>query len=251
MLFAYRQRFDETLRPGAVYWPGENIKRFGLQVANIEPIMVSDRDDQFEYGEVIALDSNRRARKILTTDNATNFHGVVHRNASATMAVLDTQVMGMAPRLTLSVFLGGRQGVIAVPVQNITDFENGGDVAVGIGNAVYVRVKELGAEAPAWSDSDDYVVGQMTKHNDELYIAKEDHLNTASVEPGEATDWEDTWTLVDFTLPLGGIETASSDGECVEWTGVKFAEPATSPFKETKYTDSASPTTYVAGIELG
>lgn len=203
MLFAYKRRFDETLRPGAVYWPGENIKRFGLQVANIEPIQVSDRDDFFEFGEVIALDTNGRARKIAVGDTAVNFHGVVHKNASATMGVLETQVMGMAPRLTLSIFRGGRQGVIAVPLQSISNW-NGGtatEVPVVPGNPVFIRVA------------------------------------TSTDNPA---------------LPIGGIETSASDGECVEWVGVKFAEKATTPYRDdTQYTDANGATTYVAGIELG
>ena len=204
MLFAYRRQLDETLRPGAVYWPGELISRFGLQVGNIEPIAVADRDEQFEYGEVITVDTNGRARKVQAGDTASRFIGVVNKNATATMKVLDEQIIGLAPRLTLSVFRGGRQGVIAVPVQNILNYDVVGDpveVPVVAGNPVFVRVTPS-TDNPA--------------------------------------------------LPIGGIETASNDGECVEWTGVKFAEPAVTPFRDnTQFTTTTGATTYVAGIELG
>lgn len=144
MLFAYNKRFDEALKRGQVYFPGESIKKFGLQVANIEPVMVADRDDRFEFGEVIALDGDGRARKIAENDAATALYGVVHRNATATYSVLDEQIFGMAPRLTLSVFRGGRQGVISVPVQNITNYDVQGDpvlAPVVTGAQVFVRVK--------------------------------------------------------------------------------------------------------------
>jgi len=202
MLFAYNKRFDEALKRGQVYWPGESIKKFGLQIANIEPVMVADRDDRFEFGEVIALDSDGRARKIAENDAATVLYGVVHRNATATYSVLDEQVFGMAPRLTLSVFRGGRQGVIAVPVQNIVNFDGDTNPVTPVvsGAQVFVRVKP-------------------------------NTTNTA--------------------LPIGGIETADSDGECVAWTGVTFAEPVSYPFKDERYTTTAGITTAVAGINLG
>ena len=249
-LFYYNRQFDEALKRGQIYWPGESIKKFGLQIANIEPVKNAE-NEIFEWGEIVVLDSDGRARVVAEGDDATNFYGVVHRNATATYGVLSEQLMGMAPRITLSVFKGDRQGVIAMPVQNITDFDDGGDVAVAVGNTPYVRVKEIGDEAPAWSDSTDYTAGQMVKHDDELYIAKEDHVNTSSVEPGEANDWEDTWKLVEYTLPLGGIETSACGGECVEWTNAEFAEKVTFPFKQEKYTDEESPTTAVAGVVLG
>lgn len=256
MLFSYNKRFDEALKRGQVYWPGESIKKFGLQVANIEPIMVADRNVRFEYGQVIALDSDGRARVIAGTDNATNFYGVVHRNATATYGVLDEQIMGMAPRLTLSVFKGGRQGVIAVPVQNIfdgvSDPTDVGTTAVTKGGQVYIRVKALGAEADAWAnDGKEYKIGGIVKHADKLWRIIKAHTsaNNNASTPGHA-DSADKFVELDYTLPIGGIESVNND-ETTAWTGVTFAELVSFPFANEKYRDQNGYTTAVAGIELG
>jgi len=192
MLFAYNKRFDEALKRGQVFWPGESIKKFGIQVANIEPIMVAE-GTRFEWGEVVVRDADNRARKVTATDTGADFMGIVHRNASATYSVLSEQVTGYAPRLTISVFRGGQEGVIAVPVQNV------GSTPVAVGGDVYVRVAE------------------------------------------SATNPD---------LPIGGIETEAIVDETVLWEDAKFAEPATFPFKDEKYTDASGATTAVAGIEI-
>ena len=137
-LFSYGKRFDEALKRGQVYWPGESVKKFGLQIANIEPVRVAE-GEEFEYGEVVVLDSDGNARTVQSDD--TDFYGIVHRNATATYHVLDEQIMGMAPRMTLSVFRGGREGVISVPVQNVD-----GDTEISKGDDVYIRVDNTGKE---------------------------------------------------------------------------------------------------------
>ncbi len=143
LLFHYRRMFDETLKRGAVYWPGESIKKFGLQVANIVPVMVA-KDVRFQWGEIVVIDSDGNGRKVTTGDAASAYYGVVHRNATATYGVLSEQVMGFAPRLTISVFTGGRDGEIAVPVQTIHEFTSSAmnindTTAVAAGGQVYVR----------------------------------------------------------------------------------------------------------------
>ena len=128
-LFAYDRRLSEVLKRGEVYFPGESVKKFGLQIANIEPVMVAE-GETFEWGELVVLDSDGRATKVSGTTTAAQIYGVVHRNATATYTVLSEQVTQMAPRLTLSVFRGGRQGEIAVPVQT---------AGAAKGGQVYVR----------------------------------------------------------------------------------------------------------------
>lgn len=136
-LFAYDRRLSEVLKRGEVYFPGESVKKFGLQIANIEPVMVAE-GETFEWGELVVLDSDGRATKVSGTTTAAQIYGVVHRNATATYTVLSEQVTQMAPRLTLSVFRGGRQGEIAVPVQT---------AGAAKGGQVYVRTAASGANA--------------------------------------------------------------------------------------------------------
>lgn len=136
MLFHYERRFSEALKRGQVYFPGEHVKKFGLQIGNIEPVPVGDKDTRFQWGEVIKLDSDGRAEHIEDGDSADDFYGVVSRNATGTMGVLEEQVMGLAPRNTLSVFRGGREGEISVPVQDEHD------TPVEKGGKVYVRIAE-------------------------------------------------------------------------------------------------------------
>lgn len=138
-LFHYHKRFSEALKRGQIYWPGEHVKKFGLMSAEIEPMQVKDANTIFEWGEVVKK-SNGRADHIEAGDGAGDFYGVVSRNASATGGVYEEQVMGMAPRQTISVFRGGRSGVIAMPVQNINDGTN--DVPAVSGGKVYVRIAE-------------------------------------------------------------------------------------------------------------
>lgn len=146
-LFNYHRRFDEALSRGAVYFPGESISKFGLQKANVIPVMVAKDAGQFEWGEIVCLDANGKGRKVTDTDTADNFLGVVDRNASGTMGVLDMQVMGMAPRLTLSVYAGKRQGVVAVPLQTVNTYDDSTGAVTGttqpvVGGQVYVRIAE-------------------------------------------------------------------------------------------------------------
>lgn len=139
-LFAYAERLSEVLKRGEVYFPGESVKKFGLQIANIEPVMVADGVN-FEFGELVVLDSDGRATKVSGTTTAADIYGVVHRNATATYSVLSEQVFQMAPRLTLSVFRGGRQGEIAVPLQSVSDNEATPTlVAPAKNEQVYVRI---------------------------------------------------------------------------------------------------------------
>ena len=249
-LYHYTRMFDEALKRGQVYWPGESVKKFGLQIANIEPMRVAE-GQRFEWGELIKKNQDGEAQRIEEDDSDSDFYGVVHRNATATYSVLSEQIMGMAPRLTLSVFRGGREGVVAMPVQNIFDYDSAEEVPVAEGGDVYVRIKPLGDEAPSWSDSNDYEEGNIVKHDGELYVCIDEHTGSSSVEPGEASDWEDTWKVLDYDLPIGGIETNSSNGECVEWTDATFDTKTYYPFKQEKYKDAHSNTTAVAGIELG
>ena len=139
-LFAYSRRFSEVLKRGEVYFPGESVKKFGLQIANIEPVMVA-KDTTFEWGELVVLDADGRATKVDGDTTAADIYGVVHRNATATYGVLSEQNFQNAPRLTLSVFRGGRNGEIAVPLQN-----EGSTPAVK-GGQVYVRVAASGTNA--------------------------------------------------------------------------------------------------------
>jgi hypothetical protein len=139
-LFAYSERLSEVLKRGEVYFPGESVKKFGLQIANIEPVMVAD-GVSFEWGELVVLDNDGRAAKVSGTTAAADIYGVVHRNATATYTVLSEQVFQMAPRLTLSVFRGGRDGEIAVPLQSVSDNEvTPSLVAPAKGGQVYVRI---------------------------------------------------------------------------------------------------------------
>jgi hypothetical protein len=139
-LFAYSKRLSEVLKRGEVYFPGESVKKFGLQIANIEPIMVAE-GETFEWGELVVLDSDGRATKVNAQTTAGDIVGVVHRNATATYTVLSEQVFEMAPRLTLSVFRGGRDGEIAVPLQSVSDNESSPTlVAPAKGGQVYVRI---------------------------------------------------------------------------------------------------------------
>lgn len=132
-LFAYAERFSEVLKRGEVYFPGESVKKFGLQIANIEPVMVAE-GVTFEFGELVVLDADGRAAKVSGTTTADDIYGVVHRNATATYGVLSEQITQMAPRLTLSVFRGGRDGEIAVPLQTE------GTTPAAKGGQVYVRI---------------------------------------------------------------------------------------------------------------
>jgi hypothetical protein len=132
-LFAYSERLSEVLKRGEVYFPGESVKKFGLQIANIEPVMVAE-GVTFEWGELVVLDTDGRAAKVSGTTTAADIYGVVHRNATATYTVLSEQVFQMAPRLTLSVFRGGRDGEIAVPLQAI------GDTPAAKNGQVFVRI---------------------------------------------------------------------------------------------------------------
>lgn len=136
-LFAYDRRLSEVLKRGEVYFPGESVKKFGLQIANIEPVMVAE-GETFEWGELVVLDSDGRATKVNDQTTAADIYGVVHRNATATYTVLSEQVFQMAPRLTLSVFRGGRDGEIAVPVQT---------PGAAKGGQVYVRTEGGGPNA--------------------------------------------------------------------------------------------------------
>ena len=252
-LFNYPRMFGETLKPGAVYWPGEAVMKFGLQRGNIAPVMVGDRTDRFEWGEIVCLDSDGKARKVEGTDTAGDFLGIVDRNASGTMGVLETQVMGMAPRLTLSVFLGGRDGSIAVPVQNIVNHlaEKPTTHAVAVGGQVYVRVKALGAEAVDWSnDSKDYEVGAIVKNSDVVYICIKDHTSSSANAntPGHA-DSADKWSTDIPELPIGGIETVNND-ETTAWTNVKFTEKVMFPFAEEKYAPENGLTNAVSAVKI-
>jgi len=132
-LFAYAKRFSEVLKRGEVYFPGESVKKFGLQIANIEPVMVAE-GVTFEWGELIVLDNDGRATKVDGDTVSADIYGVVHRNATATYSVLSEQNFQMAPRLTLSVFRGGRDGEIAVPLQTV------GSTPAVKGGQVYVRI---------------------------------------------------------------------------------------------------------------
>ena len=140
-LFAYDRRLSEVLKRGEVYFPGESVKKFGLQIANIEPVMVAE-GQTFEWGELVVLDSDGRATKVNAQTTAGDIYGVVHRNATATYTVLSEQVFQMAPRLTLSVFRGGRDGEIAVPLQTNSNSaaENPTIVAPVKGGQVHVRI---------------------------------------------------------------------------------------------------------------
>ena len=256
-LFEYEKMLPEALKRGALYWPGESIKKFGLQKANVAPLFVSDdmvdNEERFEWGEVVCLDSDGNARRVTDTDDASNFYGIVDRNASGTMGVLERQVMGMAPRLTLSVWIGGRQGVVAVPVQNITNHLTAAATKtnVAVSSTVYVRVKELGEEADAWSnDSVDYKEGAVVTHGGNTYICIDEHTSSADNDdtPGH-NDAADKWSTDLPNLPIGGIETVDND-ETEAWTGVTFAELATSPFQVMKYADKDTPTNVIAGIEI-
>jgi len=68
-LFAYSERLSEVLKRGEVYFPGESVKKFGLQIANIEPVMVAD-GVSFEWGELVVLDTDGRAAKVSGTTTA-------------------------------------------------------------------------------------------------------------------------------------------------------------------------------------
>ena len=252
-LFNYPRMFGETLKPGAVYWPGEAVMKFGLQRGNIVPVMVGDRKERFEWGEIVALDSDGKARKVEGTDSATNFFGIVDRNASGTYGVLDTQVMGMAPRLTLSVFTGGRDGTIAVPVQNVVNHlvADPATTDVAVDGQVYVRVKSLGEEASDWSnDSVEYKVGAIVKNSDVLYICIKNHTSSAddADTPGH-DDASDKWSTDIPELPIGGIETVDND-ETTAWTNVKFTETVMFPFAEEKYAPENGLTNAVSAIKL-
>ena len=139
MLFAYDKRFDEVLKRGANYRPGETQMKFGLQSANIKPVMVDD-GVRFEWGEVVVeyinSDGRNVGRKVQAGDTTDSFSGIVARNATATYNVLSEQVTQYAPRLTISVFKGNREGVITVPVQEVHS------TPVTVGGDVYVRVAE-------------------------------------------------------------------------------------------------------------
>lgn len=140
-LFAYDRRLSEVLKRGEVYFPGESVKKFGLQIANIEPVMVAE-GETFEWGELVVLDSDGRATKVNAQTTTADIYGVVHRNATATYTVLSEQVFQMAPRLTLSVFRGGRDGEIAVPLQTNSDSaaQDPTIVAPAKNGKVYVRI---------------------------------------------------------------------------------------------------------------
>lgn len=187
-LFSYSKRFDEALKRGQVYWPGESIKKFGLQIANIEPVRVAE-GEEFEYGEVVVLDSDGNARPAQSGD--TDFYGIVHRNATATYHVLDEQIMGMAPRMTLSVFRGGREGVISVPVQNV-------DGEISKGDDVYIRVDNTGKE----------------------------HLPLGGIEnadvAGETVKWEGAKFSEPVTFPFKEERYATEDDLTTAVAGVEF-----------------------------
>jgi|GEM_PF-7057897 len=251
-LFNYPRMYSEVLKRGAIYWPGEAISKFGLQRGIIKPVMVAD-GVQFEWGEIVCLDTNGKGRKVTDTDTSDNFFGIVDRNATSTYGVLDNQVMGMAPRLTLSVFAGKRQGSIAVPIQSITDNLKVAPTTheASVDGLVYIRVKELGTEADAWSnDSVEYKEGAVVKHSDVLYIALTDHTSSAgdADTPGHA-DASDKWSTELPKLPIGGIETVDND-ETTVWTDVTITETVMFPFPEEKYADENTPTNAVVGIEL-
>lgn len=152
-LFAYQRRFSEALVRGEVYFPGESVKKFGLQIANIEPVMVA-KDVTFEWGELVALDGDGRAIKLPVDATADDIYGVVHRNATATYGVLSEQNFQNAPRLTLSVFRGGRDGEIAVPLQNE------GSTPAAKGGQVYVRVNAGNTDLPVGGIETEEISGQ-------------------------------------------------------------------------------------------
>ena len=250
--FQYRKMFDETLKRGVTYWPGEGVKKFGLMRGVIVPVRPAE-GLLFEYGEVIALNNDGEARKIAATDEAANFFGIVERNASATYGVLDLQVMGMAPRLTLSVFKGGRDGEIAVPVQNINNTLLAANTATAltVGGAVYVRVKAHGTDAPDWSnDTVAYKAGAIVKHSNVLYTCILDHTSSSADAntPGHA-DAAPRWELGVAPLPVGGIETVDND-ETAVWTGAKFSQLVFSPYQTTQYRTKTAPTVMMSAITL-
>lgn len=164
MLFAYEKRFDEALKRGQVYWPGESLKKFGLQIANIEPVHVA-MDELLEWGEIVVIDADGKARSVQAGDAATDFYGVVHRNATATYSVLSEQVFQYAPRLTISVFRGGREGVIAVPVQQV------GSTPVAKGGSVYVRIAASGTtpELPIGGIETEEIAGETVLWEDAVF----------------------------------------------------------------------------------
>jgi hypothetical protein len=130
MLFDYTRQFSQQLKRGELYWAGETVKKFGHMAGFIQPLMPAD-GQRFEFGQVIKLDADGNAHAIESGDAATVLYGIVHRNASPTYGVLDTQITGQAPRQSISVFRGGLNGEIAVPLQ-VTGAVKGGQVYVRI-----------------------------------------------------------------------------------------------------------------------
>lgn len=144
-LFNYDKRLPEALPRGGVYFAGETILKYGNFNAVIAPYRTAE-GLEVEWGEVVALDSNGKIRRVTGSDTADDFIGIVHRNATVTYHVLDKQDMGLPLGQNVSVWLGKRQGQIAVPVQNIYTYDGSGDVATTVlpvnGGKVYVRVAE-------------------------------------------------------------------------------------------------------------
>lgn len=196
MLFAYNKRFDEALKRGAVYWPGETQMKFGLQSANIKPVMVDD-GVRFEWGEVVVeyINSEGRnvGRKVAGSDTTADFSGIVSRNATATYSVLSEQITEYAPRLTISVFKGARDGVITVPVQNI------GSTPVTVGGDVYVRVSE-------------------STSNPELPIGG---IETEAVA-GETVLWEEATFAEPVTFPFKDEKYTDTDGATTAVAGIEI-----------------------------
>lgn len=251
-LFHYRRMFSEALARGWVYWPGEHVVRFGLQSAVIEPIPAPDIEDRFQWGEVVKV-VDGHAKHIEEGDDNDDFYGVVSRNATGTMGVLDEQVMGMAPRQTLSIFRGARNGAISVPVQNVQNTIGDGSIdEPEKGDKVYIRVKSHGSEAPSWSSDTEYVEGQVVTEDDTVYTCIKDHTSGSDSKPDDGSDWEDYWREGAIDLPLGGVESVDN-AETEEWEKATFTHEPASPYRdedEKHYAKEDTPTTMVAAIDL-
>ena len=251
--FNFQRKLPQALPRGEVYFPGETVLKYGNFNAVIAPYRTAP-NVTFEWGEVVALNSDGKVRKIVATDDATNFLGLVHRNATVTYHVQDRQDMGLPLSQTLSIWLGKRQGQIAVPVQNKSNTLVAGNTVAEVAPAgtVYVRVKEHGTEAPTWSNSSiEYKVGAIVKHDDVLYTCILNHTSSSANAntPGHA-DASPRWKAGVTPLPVGGIETVNND-ETEAWTGVTFTTKALTPYGDGEnYRDGDTPTEVVAGIEL-